>query len=282
MLCVLTLVSFFIPFGPEMQIGISIMLAFSVFKLRLSDDVPVQSDNIPLINNYFTMCMTFSLSAMIWFSMMNKLREKPNVPNCIRYIVLNYICYLMCDYQRTSRLVNECGCLSFNKMSISCKKKKLTCDKSQKKIKTAKSITFLDSNKEDTLLTHSACKSLPVSPLNLKHKLFTDNSLSSPANTNQATTTTTSNTANPDTSVNSGVKKDKQGIKSSATFNSLDSNIYYNNFKTLNESNSATFNNAFKPDEFRKIPISFQTNEHLSKRRRNQHHAKHSGKINTR
>lgn len=36
MLCILTLVSFFIPFAQEMQIGISIMLAFSVFKLRYS------------------------------------------------------------------------------------------------------------------------------------------------------------------------------------------------------------------------------------------------------
>jgi hypothetical protein len=35
MLCMLTLVSFYIPFAQEMQIGISIMLAFSVFKLRL-------------------------------------------------------------------------------------------------------------------------------------------------------------------------------------------------------------------------------------------------------
>lgn len=34
MLCILTLVSFFIPFAQAMQIGISIMLAFSVFKLR--------------------------------------------------------------------------------------------------------------------------------------------------------------------------------------------------------------------------------------------------------
>lgn len=39
MLCILTLVSFFIPFAQEMQIGISIMLAFSVFKLRY---VPVK------------------------------------------------------------------------------------------------------------------------------------------------------------------------------------------------------------------------------------------------
>ncbi len=34
MLCIITLVTFFVPFAQEMQLGISIMLAFSVFKLR--------------------------------------------------------------------------------------------------------------------------------------------------------------------------------------------------------------------------------------------------------
>lgn len=96
MLCILTLVSFFIPFAQEMQIGISIMLAFSVFKLRLSDDVPVQSDSIPLINIYFTLCMSFSLTAMIWFSIINKLKEFKHVPKFIRFIVINYIFLLMC------------------------------------------------------------------------------------------------------------------------------------------------------------------------------------------
>ena len=51
-----------------MQIGISILLSFAVFKLRLSDDVPVQSDSIPLINVYFTLCISFSLASMVWFS----------------------------------------------------------------------------------------------------------------------------------------------------------------------------------------------------------------------
>ncbi len=80
----------------QMQIGISIMLSFSVFKLRLSDDVPVQSDSIPLINIYFTLCMSFSLSAMIWFSIKNILKENKRVPSFIRYVVSNYICDIMC------------------------------------------------------------------------------------------------------------------------------------------------------------------------------------------
>jgi hypothetical protein len=97
MLCILTLASFFIPFAQEMQIGISIMLAFSVFKLRLSDDVPVQSDSVPLVNIYFTICMSFSLAAMIWFSCVNLLKENKRVPKIIRTLVLNYICHIMCS-----------------------------------------------------------------------------------------------------------------------------------------------------------------------------------------
>ncbi|CAF0711272.1 unnamed protein product [Brachionus calyciflorus] len=96
MLCILTLVSFFIPFAQEMQIGISIMLSFSVFKLRLSDDVPVQSDSVPLINVYFTLCMTFSLTAMIWFSIVNLLKEKKHLPEFCRIFVIKYLCYFMC------------------------------------------------------------------------------------------------------------------------------------------------------------------------------------------
>lgn len=78
-----------------MQIGISIVLSFSVFKLRLSDDVPVQSDSIPLINVYFTLCMSFALSAMIWFSLRNILVENKHIPNWIRYLIFNYIWYIL-------------------------------------------------------------------------------------------------------------------------------------------------------------------------------------------
>ncbi len=73
----------------------SIMLAFAVYKLRLSDDVPVQSDITPLINIYFTLCMIFSLSAMIWFSLRNVLVQNKFLPKWLRYIITNYICRIM-------------------------------------------------------------------------------------------------------------------------------------------------------------------------------------------
>ncbi|CAF3211444.1 unnamed protein product [Rotaria sp. Silwood2] len=96
MLTTLTLVSFFIPFAQEMQIGISIMLAYSVFSLRLSEDVPSQSDSVHLISFYLTICMFFSLSAMTWFAIANKLREKKRLPYWLRWLALDYMCWIVC------------------------------------------------------------------------------------------------------------------------------------------------------------------------------------------
>jgi hypothetical protein len=79
-----------------MQIGISIMLAYSVFSLRLSDDVPSQSDSIHLISFYLTICMFFSLSAMTWFAIANKLREKKRLPYWLRCLAINYISWIVC------------------------------------------------------------------------------------------------------------------------------------------------------------------------------------------
>jgi hypothetical protein len=95
-LSILTLVSFFIPFAQQMQIGISILLTFAVFKLRLSDDVPAQSDTIPLINVYYILCITLSLASMIWFSIIDYLKNRTEPLSKIsRTIILKYLCKIL-------------------------------------------------------------------------------------------------------------------------------------------------------------------------------------------
>jgi hypothetical protein len=79
-----------------MQIGISIMLAYSVFSLRLSEDVPSQSDSVHLISLYLTICMFFSLSAMTWFAIANKLREKKRLPYWLRWLAIDYLSWMVC------------------------------------------------------------------------------------------------------------------------------------------------------------------------------------------
>jgi len=72
------------------------MLAYSVFSLRLSDDVPSQSDSVHLISFYLTICMFFSLSAMTWFAIANKLREKKRLPYWLRRLAIDYISWIVC------------------------------------------------------------------------------------------------------------------------------------------------------------------------------------------
>ena len=71
------------------------MLAYSVFSLRLSEDVPSQSDSVHLISLYLTVCMFFSLSAMTWFAIVNKLRERKRLPYWIRWFALDYISWIV-------------------------------------------------------------------------------------------------------------------------------------------------------------------------------------------
>jgi len=71
------------------------MLAYSVFSLRLSEDVPSQSDSVHLISLYLTVCMFFSLSAMTWFAIVNKLREKKRLPHWLRWLALDYISWIV-------------------------------------------------------------------------------------------------------------------------------------------------------------------------------------------
>ena len=79
-----------------MQIGISILLSFAVFKLRLSDDVPVQSDSIPLINVYFTLCISFSLASMVWFSVLNLIKEEKCLNKTLRIFIIKIVCPILC------------------------------------------------------------------------------------------------------------------------------------------------------------------------------------------
>lgn len=67
--------------------------------LRLNDDVPSQSDTMPLFNIYFLGCMFFSLFAMIWFFLMNILNEEKELSNCLRCSVLKVCCVFDCTSQ---------------------------------------------------------------------------------------------------------------------------------------------------------------------------------------
>ena len=51
---------------------------------RLSEQVPVSSDSIPLISVYYIVCFFFSLTSMVWFAFLNNLKVKEKKRNSIR------------------------------------------------------------------------------------------------------------------------------------------------------------------------------------------------------
>ena len=73
-------------------------------KLRLSNDVPAQSDYVPLVHIYFTLCMAFSLTTLIWFSILNKLKAMKNISDCYRRIPILYLSLVVCSIQHSELL----------------------------------------------------------------------------------------------------------------------------------------------------------------------------------
>jgi hypothetical protein len=77
--------------------GISIILTFAVLKLKLSDDVPAQSDYIPLFNIYYIGCMFVSLLSLLWFTIVSHYRaNKDKIPIFVKHLVKKVICRIMC------------------------------------------------------------------------------------------------------------------------------------------------------------------------------------------
>ena len=56
---------------------------------RLSEQVPVTSDSIPLISVYYIICFFFSLTSMVWFAFLNNLKVKEKKRNSIRKKIKN-------------------------------------------------------------------------------------------------------------------------------------------------------------------------------------------------
>ncbi len=62
---------------------------------------------MPLINIYYIGCMFFSLMSMVWFFLMNLLREHlashTKIPFTLKIFVETFICFIMC--QKNYKLV---------------------------------------------------------------------------------------------------------------------------------------------------------------------------------
>ncbi|CAF1078041.1 unnamed protein product [Adineta steineri] len=102
MLSILTCLTFYLPTesGEKVSLGLTVLLAFSVFMLLIAESMPATSEYIPLISIYFTLVMGLtSLSVLLAVIVLNVhlygSSLKP-VPTRLRRIIFYYLAPFLC------------------------------------------------------------------------------------------------------------------------------------------------------------------------------------------
>jgi hypothetical protein len=88
------------PYASQINICLSIFLTFSIYSLRISGEIPVQSEYLPMVSVYFIVSVVFILLTLCWVVLENQLRAKLYLP-----------AWLMFDLRRLNpksrRMINE-------------------------------------------------------------------------------------------------------------------------------------------------------------------------------
>ena len=85
----LTLLLFFLPYSSQIDLSITSILTFSVYMLRISSDIPVQSEYLPIIGYYFIFVITFILIDFIWFIILNYFANIEHLPRYLAFYALS-------------------------------------------------------------------------------------------------------------------------------------------------------------------------------------------------
>ena len=98
----LTLIKFFLPpeSGEKIGLGITVLLAMTVFLLIVADSLPSTSENIPLLGSYFIAIMfDTALSLVATCVILNFFHRNPAMspmPKWVRKYILGYLAWILC------------------------------------------------------------------------------------------------------------------------------------------------------------------------------------------
>jgi hypothetical protein len=72
-------------------VGLSMtsILTFSVYSVRVSSDIPAQSEYLPIIGYYFIFVITFILVDFLWFIVLNFFADTKHIPKYLRLYAAN-------------------------------------------------------------------------------------------------------------------------------------------------------------------------------------------------
>ncbi|CAF0777559.1 unnamed protein product [Rotaria sordida] len=114
MLSILTCLTFYLPVesGEKVSLGLTVLLAFSVFMLLIAESMPATSEFIPLIGIYFTLVMSFTgLSVLLAVVLLNihlyGSALKPISPRVRRILFHHLAPWLYVNLHRGKKLNNQ-------------------------------------------------------------------------------------------------------------------------------------------------------------------------------
>lgn len=121
----LTLIKFFLPpeSGEKVGLGITVLLAMTVFLLLVAETLPATSDDVPLLGQYFIATMFVTAMSLVGTcTVLNFFHRSPStspMPGWVRVIILGYMAKVFCYKNETEEEA---------KMTPKAKRKKIEFD----------------------------------------------------------------------------------------------------------------------------------------------------------
>ena len=87
---IVVLLLFGVPFVPQVNACLTIFMTFSIYSLRVSSDMPTQSQYLPMVTLFYMLGISYTLLALTWFILVNEWQTKSSMPkwlNCLAVCV---------------------------------------------------------------------------------------------------------------------------------------------------------------------------------------------------
>ena len=73
----------------QINIALTSFLTMSSNALRVSSQMPIQSDRLPLITYYFFLSLLYSFISFVWFFVIDRLKSKKSLPaSFVKFIMM--------------------------------------------------------------------------------------------------------------------------------------------------------------------------------------------------
>jgi hypothetical protein len=84
---IISILCFMFPFAQQITLSMSIFLTYGIYSIRVSSDLPVQSDYLPTISIYYISSILFTVISVFWFYYFNLMQTSNSIPKFFKNFV---------------------------------------------------------------------------------------------------------------------------------------------------------------------------------------------------